>query len=216
AAAVDTGVLTRELTGIARVYDSLIQLVVPADSPITSLLDLEGRAVSVGTNGSGSEFTTTSMLTTAGITPKKIEHFGQNPAVAALKSGELDAFFSVTGSPTPSIAKLAKEMAIRLIPLGEYYPMLERAIPHVYTYDTIAAGAYQGVAETPTVRVPNALLVRQGLEDHVVAKVTEAVLSDSSRQYWKHEVSKNIDRKLAAVLGSVQMHPAARAWLDSN
>lgn len=216
AAALDRGVLIRSITGIARVYDSFVQLIVPDSSPIKTVGDLEGRTVSVGASGSGSEFTSTLLLNTAGVAPKSMVNLGQAPAVKALRSGKIDAAFSVTGLPTPAIAALAKTLPIRLVPVGEYYPMLERTVPHVYTFASVPAGAYQGVPETSTVRVPNALLVREGLPAHVVTRVTEAVLSDSSRRFWEHEVSKSISRERALVLGSVEMNPAAKAWLDDH
>lgn len=216
AAAVDRGVLTRGITGIARVYDSFVQLIVPDPSPIKTMGDLEGRTVSVGASGSGSEFTSTLLLNTAGVTPRSMVNLGQNLAVKALRSGEIDAAFSVTGVPTPAVATLAKTFPIRLIKVGEYYPMLERAVPHVYTFASVPTGVYQGVSDTSTVCVPNALLARDGLPAHVVTRVTEAVLSDSSRRFWEHEVSKSISRERALVLGSVEMSPAAKVWLDDN
>jgi TRAP transporter TAXI family solute receptor len=215
AAAVDQGVLNRRITGISRIYESYVQLMVPADSEIDSLADLEGKRVSVGASNSGTEFTTTLMLKTAGITLGVQENMGQNPASAALKEGTLDAAFSATGLPTPSIERLAQEMPLRLVSIGAYYPMLERAIPHVYAYASIPAGTYTNTAETSTIAIPNALLAREGLPEDVVTLVTKAVLSDSSTVFWEHAVTKNISRAQAGKLGTVEMNPVAKSWLDA-
>jgi uncharacterized protein len=216
AAAVDRGVLDRKLTGISRIYESYVQLMVREDSDIETLADLQGKVVSVGAANSGTEFTTRLMLTTAGIYPAEILNKGQNPSSEALKAGTIDAAFSATGLPTPAIARLAQELPLRLIPVGEYYPMLERAVPHVYAYASIPAGTYGNSADISTIAVPNALLAREGLSDAIVALVTEAVLSDSSTGFWEHEVTKNICRDQAGKLGTVEMNSVTKDWLNGH
>jgi TRAP-type uncharacterized transport system substrate-binding protein len=106
-------------------------------------------------------------------------------------------------------------MPLRLVSIGAYYPMLERAIPHVYAYASIPAGTYTNTAETSTIAIPNALLAREGLPEDVVTLVTKAVLSDSSTVFWEHAVTKNISRAQAGKLGTVEMNPVAKSWLDA-
>jgi TRAP transporter TAXI family solute receptor len=215
AAAVDQGVLDRKITGISRIYESYVQLMVREDSDIESLVDLEGKIVSVGAAGSGTEFTTRLMLTTAGIKPSEIVNMGQNPGSEALKKGTIDAAFSATGLPTPSVFTLAQELPIRFIPIGGYYPMLERAVPHAYAYATIPAGTYTNTKAISTISTPNVLLAREGLPADVVTLVTEAVLSDSAAAFWEHEVSKNISRDEAGKLGNVEMNSVTKEWLGN-
>ena len=209
-------VASGRIKGIARLYDSYVHLVVPASSPIEVLADLQGRRVAVGGRGSGTEYTGTTLMRAVGITTRATLRLSQTPAMQAIAKRTVDAAFSVTGLPTPAVQTLAAQTPIRLIPLGEYYPRLNIETPWAYTSATIPAGTYHGVPDTSTVVVGNALLTRPGLSDDVVRMVTETVLSNGSRKYWKHEESKQISLKLAPAMGTLQMHPAARAWIDSH
>ncbi|HHY92270.1 MAG TPA: TAXI family TRAP transporter solute-binding subunit, partial [Firmicutes bacterium] len=61
--------------GVATLYPEVIQIIVPADSPIQSIKDLKGHKVSVGAPGSGNEANARQILETFGLTYKDIEPF---------------------------------------------------------------------------------------------------------------------------------------------
>lgn len=219
--AIDVAVHNRsvsggQIKGIARLYQSFVHLVVPAASPIRALADLQGRRVAVGGPGSGTEYTSTTLMTAVGVRPAGTLRLAQTPAMEAVARGTVDAAFSVTGLPTPAVETLAEHTPIRLLPLGEYYPRLNLETPWAYTSAAIPAGTYHGVPETSTVMVGNALLARPGLSDDVITMVAQAVLSDGAKRYWAHAESKQISRELAPAMGTIQMHPAAKAWLNGH
>lgn len=215
-AVVDPRVRDRSIMAISRMYDSFLHLVVPAESKIRTLRDVQGVRVSVGASGSGTEFTSTRLLASGGIEPSAVVRLGQAAAMDSLDKGTTDAAFSLTGFPTPAITALAKRRSLRLIPLGEYFGMLDRAIPRVYGPAAIPDGTYVGVAAADTVFVPNVLLARPKLSDDIVTVVTEAVLSTASRRFWAHPDSQRVDSRMAIATGPVHMHPAAQAWLNGN
>jgi TRAP transporter TAXI family solute receptor len=201
---------------ICRLYDSFLHLVVLDGSPIRSLRDLAGKRVALGAAGSGTEFTATTLLTATGVRPGQQPRLGQDPAMAAVGAGTVDAAFSLTGFPTPAITQLAQRRRIRMVPLGDYFRILDRAIPRVYGPAPIPEGAYPDVPATDTVYVPNVLLGRPGLTDDAVTLVIEAVLSPSSRQFWTHPDSRRFDVRAAIATGPLDLHPAALAWLRAQ
>ena len=216
AAAVDDRVRDGRITAVSRIYDSLLHLVVPAESTVRTLGDCTGLRVSVGAAGSGTEFTTRRLLALAGVRPSAQVRLGQREAMDALARGAVDAAFSLTGFPTPAIKELAAARALRLVPLVAYAPTLEESIPRVYAPAAIPAGTYRGVDAVETVFVPNLLLARPGLADAAVELVTQALLDPGSRRFWTHPDSRRIDVRTAIATGPVTLHPAALAWLRAH
>jgi uncharacterized protein len=216
AAAVDPNVRRGAITAVSRIYDSLLHLVVPAGSPVQVLGDCAGRRVSVGASGSGTEFTTIRLLELAGVRPSALVRLGQAEAMDALDRGTVEAAFSLTGFPTPAIARLAARRPLRLIPLVDFATLLERSIPRVYAPAAIPQGSYAGVAAVQTVFVPNLLLARPGLPDGAVSVVTQALLSPSSRRFWTAPDSRRIDVRTAIATGPVALHEAALTWLRAH
>lgn len=216
AAAVDSRVRQQVITALTRVYDSLLHLVVPAESRIRSLRDLAGTRVSVGGAGSGTEFTATRLLAVTGVAPAQLFRLGQTPSMNALEGGTIDAAFSLTGCPTPAIAGLASRRPLRLVPLSEHFGHLERSIPRAYALAPITDGTYAGVKAVDTVLVPNVLLARPGLPDEAVTTVMDALFASQSRRFWVHADSQRISLDMATVTGAATLHRAARSWLHRH
>lgn len=216
AAAMDGEIRKGIITGLCRVYDSGLHLVVLRESPIRTPRDLEGMRISLGGSGSGTEFTARLLLSVLGLERTQLVTMGQTPSMAALKQGRIDAAFSLTGFPTPAIAELADERPIRLIPLGTYFGDMDRSVPRAYAPAPIPDGTYRGVPTTDTVLVPNVLLARPGLPDDVVAMVMGALFAKESRKYWVTPDSKRINLGMATVTGAATLHPAAKSWLDRH
>ena len=216
AAGDDVQVRNGVVTGLCRVYDSYLHLVVPAESPIMSLRDLGGKRVAIGGAGSGTEFTANTLLSVAGVKQPHTVNLGQTPSMQALSAGSIEAAFSLTGIPTPAIRDLASRRPLRLIELSEYFGDLDRTIPRAYAPAPIPSGTYHQVDAAETVLVPNALLARPGLSDVTVTLFMNALFSEQSQRFWVSADSKRISRDMATVVGAATLHPAAKAWLDSH
>lgn len=206
------------LSAICRLYDSHLHLVVMAGSAIDEFRDLEGRRISLGARDSGTEFTSLRVLE---LGPVKADgrYLSQAESAAALRDGEIDAMFSLTGVPTPAITELAQRHPIRLIPLDAQADTLFTAYPGPYTPAMVPATAYAGVPATRTVAVPNVLLVRNDLPDDLVYAITDTIfthtgtITSASRddaeavpEAWQINVRTGIST------ASVPLHPGAAAW----
>ncbi|MGN9777528.1 TAXI family TRAP transporter solute-binding subunit [Micromonospora sp. H33] len=206
------------LSAICRLYDSHLHLVVMAGSAIDEFRDLEGRRISLGARDSGTEFTSLRVLE---LDPVKADgrYLSQAESAAALRDGEIDAMFSLTGVPTPAITELAQRHPIRLIPLDAQADTLFTAYPGPYTPAMVPATAYAGVPATRTVAVPNVLLVRNDLPDDLVYAITDTIfthtgtITSASRddaeavpEAWQINVRTGIST------ASVPLHPGAAAW----
>lgn len=208
------------LSAICRLYDSHLHLVVMAGSAIDAFGDLKGKRVSLGARDSGTEFTSLRVLKLA-LLDVDGRYLSQAASAAALRDGEIDAMFSLTGVPTPAITDLAQRHLIRLIPLAEQADGLFTAFPGPYTPAMIPATAYSGVPATRTVAVPNVLLARSDLPDDLVYAVTDTIFTHTGTiaSAWRDETATeavpeawHINVRTGISTASIPLHPGAAAW----
>lgn len=116
-------------------YDEEVHLL--AKREIASLRDLDGRSVSVGVQDSGSFLTSSLVLDLAGVAPENIVELNAPASLEALLAGDIDAFFYVSGSPTPLFqTNSIDRAAYHLVPIDN--PTLRA----VYAPAIIEAGTY--------------------------------------------------------------------------
>ena len=212
------GSVPEGLSAVCRLYDSHLHLVVMAGSPIDEFRDLEGKRVSLGARDSGTEFTSLRVLERGRVNADG-RYLSQAASAAALRDGEIDAMFSLTGVPTPAITDLAQRHPIRLIPLEEQTDALVRAYPGPYAPAMIPATAYADVPATRTVAVPNVLLARNDLPDDLVYAITDTIFTltgtiayagrddaEAVPEAWQINVRTGIST------ASIPLHPGAAAW----
>ncbi|MGW3346633.1 TAXI family TRAP transporter solute-binding subunit [Nonomuraea rubra] len=214
------------LSAVCRLYDSHLHLVVMADSAIGEFGDLEGKRVSLGARDSGTEFTSLRVLRLARVRADG-RYLSQAASAAALRDGEIDAMFSLTGVPTPAITDLAQRQRIRLIPLDEQAGALFTAFPGPYAPARVPATAYAGVPATRTVAVPNVLLARNDLPDDLVYAITDTIFTHTGTitsagrddtgpapedvpEAWQINVRTGI------ATASIPLHPGAAAWFRAR
>lgn len=206
------------ISAVCRLYDSHLHLVVLAGSTIDEFRDLAGTRVSIGALNSGTEFTSLRVLA-LGPLNADVRNLSQAESAAALRDGEIDAMFSLTGVPTPAITELAQRHAVRMIPLDAQADALFTRFPGPYAPATIPATAYNGVPATHSVAVPNVLLARNDLPENLVYAITNTIfthtgpIASASRddiealpEAWQINVRTGIST------GSIPLHPGATAW----
>ena len=132
---------------LARIYDDVVHVVVPAASPLTSVAQLRGARVSLGSPGSGVLFMAQRVLGAArhrpGQGPPGQLHRARRRRWPRCGEGEIDAFFWSGGVPTRGVADLAASVPIRLLDRAG-----RRSTPHAhlaypeYAPGTVPAGTY--------------------------------------------------------------------------
>ncbi len=206
------------LSAVCRLYDSHLHLVVMAGSAIGEFGGIEGKRLSLGSRDSGTEFTSLRVLRLGKVNADG-RNLSQAESASALRAGEIDAMFSLTGVPTPAITDLAQRHPIRLIPLGVQADALVTAYPGPYAPAMIPATAYTGVPATRTVAVPNVLLVRHDLPDDLVYAITDTIFTrtgmiasagegdaEAVPEAWQINVRTGISTS------TIPLHPGAAAW----
>ncbi|PSL08509.1 hypothetical protein CLV30_101481 [Haloactinopolyspora alba] len=204
-----------ELAAVCRLYDSYLHLAVLADSPVRHVADLAGKRVSFGARDSGTEFTTERLVALEEVDVRAVR-LDQADSAEALRTGSIDALFSLTGIPTPAISELAARRRVRFVPMTQQAGRLADTYPGPYVPATIPSTAYTGVGASPTVAVPNVLLARADLPDDVVRAVTGTIMTGARTVAARRPEARQINVRTAIATGPVPLHPGAAAWFRAN
>ncbi|MBP2477315.1 TRAP transporter TAXI family solute receptor [Crossiella equi] len=199
------------VSAVGRLYDSFLHLVVPESSSLRTVKDLSGRRVSVGAAGSGTEYTVERLRRVSGISFNEVR-LNQAESARQLEQGMIDAFFTLTGIPTPAILDVMTRVKIRLVEMNDEAHDMAEAEPSSYVPATIPKTTYTYLAPCRTLSVPNVLVTRDDLPDNVVRTVTETVFTKADTIAKDHAEARRINRSTGIATGPVPLHPGAAAW----
>lgn len=213
-----TGPFTEPLAigALARVYDDFVHVVVRQDSGITSLEDLRGRRVSVGSPGSGVELIAQRLFALAAIdltADVQARGLSINDSIDALRAGEIEAFVWSGGIPTAGVAELATEVPIRLLPLEAFVTDMRETYSPTYRAGTVPADIYDngaGVGEAvQTIAVPNVLVTSVDTDPALVRAFTELLFTRRRDIAAQVPLAGALDRRSAIFTSPVPLHPGA-------
>ena len=202
---------------LARIYDDALQVVVPADSPITLLSQLRGRQVSVGATDSQVIVAARRLLDAAGLSAQRdltASELGIDESIAALRDGHIDAFFWSGGLPTNGLAALAAQHPIRLLDLSPVVPALRAAYP-VYDVGTVPTATYGIPAPVTTLFVRNFLLVAAAMPDELAEALVGGLFAERERLVRANPAGRVIDTRSAIGTQPVPLHPGAERFYRS-
>lgn len=162
------------LRAITVAYSNAVHILTLEGSGINSIRDLAGKRVSVGSPGSGTEVSARTMLEAVGITYNdfQVERLGAAETADALRDGAIDAGFWSGGVPTGAVLSLAETRQIKIVPISDLeFEFINSVEPTLIRF-TFPAGAYRGIAETPSVGTPNLLIVAKEMDEQLAYDFT--------------------------------------------
>lgn len=205
-----------DLRALARVFDSVVHLVVTADSPVRSLADLDSRAVAAGLDESGTRFVLERMLAHAGVRAD-IRTLSQADSVAALLDGEVEAVASLTGMPTPAIVELAESpQPTRLVDFSAEIGGIVEAYPLDYLAVVIPATMYPPMAAATTLAVPTLLVVPTAMPDELARFCVDVLFDRAVDLSAVRPEASQINPRTGAATTPIPLHPGARAWFRDH
>lgn len=198
---------------LARIYDDVVHVVVPRDSPATTVAGLRGARVSVGAENSGVSMIARRLLDAAGLRTVDIQpvQLGINESVAALREGRIDAFFWSGGLPTAGVTELAATTPIRLLDLEDLLAAVQARHPE-YTPGTVPARAYDIPEPVTTLLVRNVLLVPAGIPDDLAEALVDTLFRDQESLARASAAALTIDTRAAIGTQPVPLHPGAERF----
>ncbi|SFC48592.1 hypothetical protein SAMN05660443_2833 [Marinospirillum celere] len=199
-----------DIRALGSVYPNAIQLVTLKNSGITSLSDLQGKRVSIGAPGSGTEVSANTLLQANGITLRNTQRLNFNETADALRDGDIDAGFWSVGPPTSSIMSLATARDIHILSFTETEIAKAIEAQPVFAPFTLAAGTYEGVDEdVRTIGTPNVLAVNARMSEDLAYQITRILFEqvDELRAIHSAANSTTVDFSLEAT--PIPLHPGA-------
>ncbi len=179
---------------VTPLYTEAVHILVRKPLYIRRVEELRGKRVAMGPQGSGTESTAAAVLAAAGLTLSEvaIRHLGVEETMTALRHGELDAAFLMSGVPSAAVTGvLADGTASLLEPDLDLLERLHAACPF-FLSKNIEPTDYPGLTEEVTTPAVQALLVgRSDLGDATVEKLIRALATDKSLIRKYHLVAAN-------------------------
>lgn len=201
----------------ARLYNNLTQVATVKGKGISSVEDLEGKRVSVGSPGSGTEVIALRVLEAAGLDPDddiSRQQLGVGESVQAVKDGALDAFFWSGGVPTSAVTDLATTRELQLLPTDQYVDKLKERYGDFYAAAEIEAGGYEGVeAPVKVVAVPNYLVVNRSMDPELAYQLTKLLFDQKEALIKVHPAARRLELETAPKVAPPRAPPGRPALL---
>lgn len=210
----DYGEAFTDLRVVAPLYPNMVHILVPRGSTATSLADLAGARISVGSAGSGTEEVARQLLGIYGLNYDDVEarYLTFSESSASLRDGAIDAAIISVGYPAAAVLEATTTGGARLISIEpERIQALGERFPY-YAPGSIPQGTYPGIEEgVTTVAMMNWIVAKESLDGDVVVHLLEVLEHHEAELEQVHEMAAQID--LAALDGApIPLHPAVEAW----
>jgi TRAP transporter TAXI family solute receptor len=200
---------------VAPLYPNMVHVLVPRNSTATSLGELAGARISVGSAGSGTEEVARQLLGIYGMTYDDVDarFLTFSESSASLRDEAIDAAIISVGYPAAAVleatttggARLLSFEADRIAALQERYPY--------YSPGTIPQGSYSGMeGDVATLAMMNWIVATEELDDGVVTGLLDVFRDQRASLEQVHEMAMQIDLDNLADT-PIPLHPATERWM---
>ncbi|MAK91975.1 MAG: TRAP transporter substrate-binding protein [Oleibacter sp.] len=197
-------------------YPNVVQIMVPANSDITSVTQLKGKKVSLGAPGSGTRVSSVNILNILGISEDEIngQSLNYTATTEALANGQIDAGVIVGSLGVGAITELALTRDIRILSFtDEELAKIEAAAPAYMEFDA-PAETYNKVPAFKTPAIWNVLVVNKDLDEELAYKMTKVAFEHMTEIRQAINVAKFTTLENMDILKGVPLHPGSQRYLN--
>ena len=200
------------IKGLMSIYNEIVQLV-SCNPDITSIEDLRGKKVAVGSAGSGTEVMARTLLELYGMSYDDIEEdfLGFGDASTGLKDKTLDAAIIWAGVPTSGLLELGAQNDFYMIDIpADKMAELKESQPFCVEA-TMDSSYYSGMKNTAnTIGVPATLCAREDLDEQLVYDFLATTFDNLQVIADAHSQGANLSLESCLLgLESAELHPGA-------
>ncbi|MGG3469057.1 TAXI family TRAP transporter solute-binding subunit [Neobacillus pocheonensis] len=209
----------KTLRALTSLYPNYIQIVTTEKSGIHSLMDLTGKKVSVGSIDSGTKLIAERTLQAVGLTSN---HFKKltlsfSQSADALRNGNIDAAFFVSGLPNPEITSLSAELPIKLIPVPE---KIVNRLQHQFGYYSqavIPPETYEGQQnDISTFAIKNVLFTNKDMSNKEAYNLVKTLYEHLPELEEIHPSARDIKLLEAKTGIPLKFHPGAEKYFSEH
>jgi TRAP transporter TAXI family solute receptor len=204
-----------KVCNVATLYPQYFQLVVTADSGISSLKDLKGKGVATQVKGNTGELITRHVLRTVGLTYSDVTASFTNSysdSVEQVKDNRMHAFGLGTGIPASSLMDLASARDIKLLDMTGIYEDMRKINP-AYKLVTVPKGTYpKQDKDVQVIGYYTHVIAACSLPEETVYKATAAIFGKKADMVAVYKGMTNLTPEVMAQDIGVPFHPGAAKW----
>lgn len=213
-AANGTGVYQNEKVDgiklVAELYDEVVHIAVKEG--IKTLSHLTAKKICLGEKDSAGAIIAQQILSAAGVHSYTAVYLSPNAAANALKSGEIDAFFLISGIASSVITELSKSLRFELIGIDEatinnlcnQYPYYSKYFLSKKQYNVLKESIY-------TVSLRACLIATDNVEEDLVYNIVKRIAEDSS-YLLNHKKYQEISPDKMWSQNTVTLHKGAERY----
>ncbi len=202
----------RQMRALFPMYDTPFQPAVLRRSGITTFAQLDKKRIGIGPRAGTSGTYIPEILKVLGISAEIVN--GPHELMGTeLLAGRLDAYVSMLGAPTPTLAKVEASEPIRFLSLSaEQVEALRKAMPEM-SIAKVRVGTYRSLdKDYVTLGVYNFAIGRADLPDDLVYQLVKAVFENQPRLVKIHSAARetipqNVDKNTF-----MPFHPGAARY----
>ncbi|MGB6223254.1 TAXI family TRAP transporter solute-binding subunit [Haloferula sp.] len=191
---------------IAPLYQEVLHILVSVDSPVTSVRELLGKRLAIGSAESGTRMIVSNLLEHYTLGRSELVEGDLSTACEKLLAGEVDAVFAVTGVRARAIRELMAGGKVRLLGIGDpgvpgsEVEGVRIHYPHLMPF-VIPAGTYRSddpersgrpLEAVQTLALPSLLVCRSELPEHSVAQITRSIFENRVALVQRHPVAAGL------------------------
>ena len=202
----------KSIKAVMSIYNEIVQLV-SCNPDITSIADLKGKKVAVGSAGSGTEVMARTLLGLYDMTYDDIEEdfLGFGDASTGLKDKTLDAAIIWAGAPTSGLLELGAQNDFYMIDIpADKMALLKESQPFCVEA-TMDSSIYSGMKNSATtIGVPATICAREDLDEQLVYDFLVATFDNLQTVAESHTQGANLSLETCLLgLESAELHPGA-------
>ena len=202
----------RQVRVIAALFSDPMHLV--AAQQIARVSDLLGKRIYLGNPQSAGAAMAREILYAYGVGPGGFHRVDSDDPAADLATGKLDAFFVLSAAPDPSVAAALAGGKAHLLAIDGEAAQRLLADDSQLTAGHIAANAYPGVGEVPTIATRAIWVVNEKASDALVYGLVRALFNPANHAALaaSHPAAGEIDISSAAQNPPAPLHSGAARY----
>ncbi len=179
-----------EITQIAALYETPLQVVTMERTKIKSIKELKGKKVSIGAPGSSTAIRAEIVLKAHGLTLDdiKVDTTTSGEAATQMLDGTIDAAFFASGAPMAAIMDVASKEKIVLLPVEpDAMAVIDKNSPDLFKV-TLKAGVYPNVDKDVDCVANMAILsCRPDMDETLVYNITKMLFEQKDEFITAHK-----------------------------
>jgi len=205
------------LRALARTYNNYEHVIARTDSGITTMAEMRGHRISLGSPGSGTEMLGKRLLAAAGLDPAKdviAVSMSLPQSTAAILDGSIAAMIWSGGLPTPGIADLYSQAKdkLRFVKIQDLLTKVDQAYPNLLDKAVIPKGAYGLADDVPALTDANLMVVNADMPSDLAFQLTKLLFDHQQDLVEVHPAAGGIRRETAPATDPVPLHPGAQRY----